>query len=167
MFMVKSLLVLALVTTQLLAGGGGALYLCISSDGSHWCVETDPASCTCCRQVEGQQDERSSTCCSRAAELCDQTRDEHGTRGVESPELAGQPCGCTHILISHQQQAPPDFRARSATDAERLVRQVDLAPCVLRLDRFPSASLDWVLRKDPPPIPAQSLTILSSVVLLC
>lgn len=165
--MIKSLLVLALVTSQLLAGGGGALYLCISSDGSHWCVETDPASCTCCRQTEVEQDDCSGTCCSRPAGLCDQTDDEHGTRGGESPELAGQPCGCTHILISHQPQAPSVFRAPSATDAERLLQQVAPPSQVLRHDRFVSDLADRALRKDPPPIPAQSLTILSSVVLLC
>lgn len=164
-FMVKSLLILALVTTQLLAGSGGSLYLCISNDGSHWCVDSDPASCTCCRQ-EAETDEHSGCCCSHVAGSCDGDRDEHRTPS-ESPELAGQPCGCTHILISHPQQSPTTVRASSTTDAERLALLVALLPHAPLHDQFVSDGPDLTFRLNSPPIPSQSLAILSSVVLRC
>lgn len=170
-FMVKSLLILALVTTQLLAGSGGSLYLCISNDGSHWCVDSDPASCTCCRQeaektAESGEGDDSGCCCSHVAGSCDGDRDEH-RKPSELPELAGQPCGCTHILISHPQQSPTAVRASSTTDAERLALLVALLPHALLHDQFVSDGPDPAFRLDSPPLPSQSLTILSSVVLRC
>jgi hypothetical protein len=42
------LLVLALVATQLQSWSGGALYLCLKSDGSLCCIDEGPDSCTCC-----------------------------------------------------------------------------------------------------------------------
>lgn len=164
-FMVKSLLILALVTTQLLAGSGGSLYLCISNDGSHWCVDSDPASCTCCRQ-EAETDEQSGCCCSHAGGSCDPSNDEDQIPDGESQELAGQSCGCTHILIS-QSQSPTTLQASSRTDAERLSLLVALLPHVLLCGPFVADELDPEFRHSSPPIPSQSLAILSSVVLRC
>jgi hypothetical protein len=46
--MVRWLLVLALVATQLQSWSGGALYLCLKTDGSFCCIDEGPDSCTCC-----------------------------------------------------------------------------------------------------------------------
>lgn len=160
--MLNSLLILALVTTQIASASGGSLYLCISEDRSHWCVETDPASCTCCRQ-QAATNELPGCCGSHADGAGDQSHGERATPHGESPELAGQPCGCTHILISHPRQSPPTLRPISRTDTQR----VALLVVVLLHDQFLGGGPDPAFRHKPPPAQRQSLTILSSVVLRC
>lgn len=159
--MAKSSLILMLVWTQLLAGSGGSVYLCISDDGSHWCVDSDPATCTCC-QHETEQDEGGECRCSRAG----MSRDENESPR-ESPTLAGQPCGCTHILISNPEQSPTTLRVSSRTNAERLSQLVALLHHILPHDQFVVDGPHPALRHNSPPIPSQSLAILSSVVLRC
>jgi hypothetical protein len=42
--MAKSLRMLTLMTTQLLSGSGGGVYLCLSNDGSFHCFDGGPDS---------------------------------------------------------------------------------------------------------------------------
>jgi len=70
-FMAKSLLILMLMTTQLLAGSGGSVYLCISNDGSYCCFDTGPESCMCCH--EEQEEIVHDPCCGGCQEDGNQT----------------------------------------------------------------------------------------------
>jgi hypothetical protein len=164
--MIKSLLVLMLAVTQLLAGSGGSLYVCISNDGSCWCVEIDPASCTCCRQ-ELETTEGSGCCCSHASGSCDPCNDVHGTPGGELLKFADQPCDCTFILISHPQQSAISLRVSSRTDGEHLFELPALVQHLFLHDQFVGDGPDLTLKYSPPPIPSQLLGVLSSVILRC
>src|SRR5215471_18342769 len=107
-FMVKSFLILALVTAQLGAVSGAPLYLCLAEDGS-LCIDGGPATCDCCKLAETEDD-----CCPG----------DHSHRHEADGSSAWQadPCGCTHVQISHTQApvTPGSVSAKSGAELAAL-----------------------------------------------
>lgn len=158
--MVKSLLILMLVATQLVSGSGGSVYLCVKSDGTYCCLDSGPASCNCC------QDELPETLadsdCGDAACQC------HDRDGVQqSVAIEDDGCGCTHIpLIVVVEQPARIVRTAMATDVERLALLVAWSPAFYFGDDVP---VSWPPNTggQPTGIPDFALTIISTVVIRC
>jgi hypothetical protein len=168
--MAKSLLILMLMTTQLLAGSGGSLYLCVSNDGSYCCIDTGPASCTCCHDHEKIPDV---ACCSdpacedeSAASSCEHHQDE-APQPRQIDLLVGDPCGCTHVPVMISSDQPTTVARSSITaEAERLSLQIAFlsAPCVGIEVAAPAPPLRW---SGPPAVADFALTVISTVVIRC
>lgn len=157
--MTKSLLMLALVTTQLLAGSGGSHYLCLSNDGTFCCVDAGPSSCTCC--LPKMDCAEPIVGCSHAGEPGNCQITTHSFSNVS----AGIPCGCTHIQISAQ-TTPFGFRASTTTDTGRYSQIEALMPYDFS-DPLAGDGPDSVYRRNSAQIPSPTLHILSNVLLRC
>ena len=164
--MVKQLLILALLIPQPFEAGG-ALYLCIGSDGSLRCVDSGPNSCTCCHQEKASAaDDRAGCCGSGAKKSCGAHCGEPATPDPLEHSLLGKCCDCTHILIS-QQQPVLVLRSSVSTDADRFTHVANL-PCSFLRDGvcgYPEPA--WRQGLSPIPIPTQWPKLLSSVALRC
>jgi len=161
--MAKSLLILMLVATQLLAGSGGSLYLCISGDGSFCCLDSGPGSCTCCHE----QDDDPPACASDCDEVTCRCHDRRETPADPTVEIANEGCGCIHIpLIVSAAQPTRVVRARTPTDAERLRQLMASLPSIdvahTAIVASPPAS--W---GGPPAVPQFALTVVSTAVIRC
>lgn len=170
-FMAKSLLILMLMTTQLLAGSGGSVYLCISNDGEYCCLDTGPESCTCCE--EHQHKAAHETCCSEAGCSGKNAEPECDHRNGSSPP-SDQPlvvlddgCGCTHFPVAvSAAQATSAARSTFTVDIERLVLFVAWLPT--RFSGADAAVFSPQFRwRRPPTVPNFALTVMSTVVIRC
>ena len=159
--MLKSLLILALITMQILAGLGGSFYLCISNDGSHWCVEADPTTCTCCHQHDAGGADCQAGCAH--ATTTEESRPEgsgHATLASTDPE-----CGCTHILIGVEQ---PSRQVSSAPlDSLWPGKAFALTDSALEQELAIGTRLTTSFTPDAGPLPSSPLAFLSSVMLRC
>lgn len=161
--MAKSLLVLMLVTTQLLAGSGDSVYLCIGNDGSYSihseCDSCTPSQITCgigchsCNNASPGQKERL----------------HPGERSVsptgDPPVLAGL-CDCTHLPIVMASDLPTMVTRNSITvDLECLSFLFTQAPTI-NVARRSALQLTfcWL---DTSTIPDFTLTVVSTVVIRC
>lgn len=164
--MAKSLLILMLVATQLLAGSGGSLYLCISGDGSYCCLDSGPGSCTCCHE----QDDDPQACASDCHEVTCSCHDRHETPAEPTVEIAKEGCGCIHIpLIVSAEQPTRVVRTATTTDAERLTQLIASPPSldIGRAISVASPSASW---GGPPAVPQFALialTVVSTIVIRC
>jgi len=157
-----------LMTTQLLAGSGGPVYLCISNDGSYCCIDTGPASCTCCH---GQEAIQHDACCGEpgceaVSESCCEPHDEDPSQSDGHGLAAVDPCGCTHIPVMVSSDQPITARSSTTTDVERLSLLVAL-PLALGSGleiAAPSPHIHW---SGPPAVPDFALIVISTVVIRC
>jgi hypothetical protein len=94
--MVKTLLSLLLVVTQVVPWTASPLFLCVGSDGSV-CLDGGPAACACCRDREHEED----ACCAGSA---DNARHEHRLPAQSDDRCAASisddDCDCAHVLLS-------------------------------------------------------------------
>ncbi|GIX05064.1 MAG: hypothetical protein KatS3mg114_0933 [Planctomycetaceae bacterium] len=163
--MAKSLLILMLAATQLLAGSGGSLYLCISNDGSYCCFDSGPESCTCCI---GHDEEHAACVASERDGCACQCHDRDGKQQAEpSVAIADDGCGCIHIpLIVSAEQPTTATRPAATLSAERIALSIaSLAsiPC----SHTSSVSSPPPFWSGPPAVPEYALTIVSTVVIRC
>lgn len=130
--MSKSLLILMLMTTQLLAGGGVSGYICISSNGSFG-FHFGSSSCTSC-QVACEVDGKSRGDCN-AQQSCGTSCSKHridrfhkvtiGTLGV------AKSCDCTHIPVIIESEQPTRVaRNLTTADYKQLASLVALLPTI-------------------------------------
>jgi len=106
--MIRCLLILALASSQLLLMGHGGVYVCMGGDGV-FCLETDPETCTCCKEGRHEDADHDSTACS-----CSCTNKEASSRTVKSVPATScdtfvtneDACGCLHLMIANLQSAP-------------------------------------------------------------
>jgi hypothetical protein len=162
--MARSLLILMLMTTQLLAGSGASVYLCIGSGGSY-CLDAGPDSCTCCHEEHGNtgdgcKHEHGDSACNHHDQ--DPQPIQLGTDGLTAVDQ----CGCTHIPVMLSSDLPTSTARTSVTlDVERLASLVAL-PLECRVN-------EWLVdqpafhRSDPPPVATFTLTVVSTVVIRC
>lgn len=176
--MTKSLLVLFLMATQLLAGGGGSLYVCISHDGSFCCIDSGPETCECCSNHEAVQHD---SCCHARHEhpdvsgddRCQHDGDQHdGGPCAESRMLASPAaphddvCGCTHIplMMTSVRQSP--LARISMPNGERFE-----CPTALRSFSQCASSIDALLlcgRWNGRPVGYDyALTVIATTVIRC
>lgn len=161
--MIKSFLLLMLVTTQLLLGSGASIHLCLNGDGQICCLDGGAGACDCREEdaVHNHQppsDACESACCGvqPQAPPCD----NHSS----AVELG---CDCTHVPIALSREEPA-IAERTQLARDFLV--VDVADvCSIAF-----ASLPNDLFATPPPavadqlaIPSQALRIISTVVIRC
>ncbi|WP_437186511.1 hypothetical protein SH668x_003665 [Planctomicrobium sp. SH668] len=169
--MAKSLLILMLMTTQLLAGSGGSVYLCISNDGEYCCLDTGPRSCTCCQ--EHQQEAAHETCCSDAgctegiAEPSCGHHDETSPCPEQNRVVKDDACGCTHIPVAASAGHPTTVTRPTVTvDSERLALLVAWLPTWLS-GTDAASFLPHFRWTGPPAVPDFTLTVISTVVIRC
>ncbi len=165
--MSKSLLILMLVTTQLLTGGGVSGYICISSNGSFG-FHFGSSSCTSCQvacEAHGKSCDDSN-----AQQSCNSSCGKHrieqlnkvtiGTLGV------AKSCDCTHIPVTIESEQPTRV-ARNLTTADYkfLASLVALLPtignCCQAISQTPFRSIGTSVAPD------FSLTVISTVVIRC
>lgn len=167
--MAKSLLILMLMATQLLAGTCGLLHLCISDDGTYCCIDAGPESCTCCQKHSEAVPE---ACCDEHAvdavsETCCEHCEEESTEPDTQTSVAGDPCGCTHIpLMVSSSQPTTIVRSTISESVERYTLLVAWLPSLVGSDAVdgPSPHLRWF---GPPVVPDFALTVISTVVIRC
>lgn len=106
--MIRCLLILALASSQLLLTGHGGMYVCMGSDGA-FCLETDPETCTCCKDGRHDEADHDTNACS-----CSCKKREVGLYALEGTSPAScetivtneDDCGCLHLVITSVQSAP-------------------------------------------------------------
>lgn len=166
--MAKSLLILMLMTTQLLAGSGGSVYVCISNDGSYCCFDAGPESCMCCQDERETVHESRCGGCEEDGNKAPCGRHEEGQPTCPDDDIlvAGDPCGCTHIPVVMPSDQPTNVaRSSNSVDGERLISLIALLP-TLAFDHHAVAHLPLRLA-DPPAVPNFALTVVSTVVIRC
>lgn len=165
--MISRLLTLALMASQLVMGGGVSVYLCISRDGSHWCLESNPAGCTGC-QPEADVDHLAE--CAHHSEQPGCHSHESSERDDSCPTTAdSESCDCTHLLITVARVNTPAVLSHQTTDAGRLCQFPFSELAVAALDRsLPQGCTPAPLGSQTPMISTSAaLATLSSVVLRC
>ena len=165
--MAKSLLILMLVTTHLLAGNGNSFYLCIGNDGSYSIhAESDTHTS---RKVAPKVDCHS--CCdSSLKEQCSAPGGKRPVNGLmpladDCPTFS-ESCGCTHIpIVMASDQPTRSGRNSIAMDFEQLHSLVVRAPSidVARQSLFRISLHSY----DSSMIPDLILTVISTVVICC
>lgn len=176
--MVKSFLILMLITTQLLAGSGGSVYLCIRNDGSFCCLDQGPTTCTCCDDQETDFDnphalatEKPSGCgcdCGTAESTreCDNNDFTEPARELV-PLVSDDPCGCTHILLSYDQPSARVARMSDAPDGNQFYQYTADLDAVSVIDGVNGFRHSPARRFWPPTSPSQALMTLSWVLIQC
>lgn len=165
-----------LATAQLLAGSGVSVYACIRNDGSFCCLDLGPETCTCCAdEASGGSDQAKKVteeptgceCCrsSEASPNCD----EHSIPQSELNTSVGleAPCGCTHILLSHDQTAIRAVRTTTAGDLSQSVPAFAVLPQFAQHDSGDHAGRSLSRRFTPPGRRSHALTVLSLVLIQC
>ena len=172
-FMAKSLLILAVLTTQLLGGSSGSVYLCISRDGS-FRIDTGPVSCVC-SHYEEEHHPHFDRCCSKSTKPCGDQPGALAAVGEVKPALpdlhgpsllAGGDCVCTHIPLLIE-QSPAVTRVCATRDVERLAPLVVFPQVTVadqKLVAVSSAVTGWRVRVAARPT---ALTVVSTVVFRC
>lgn len=164
--MARLLLILMLVTTQLLSGSGGSVYLCVRNDGTCCCIDSGPASCTCCDK-EDQHEGYADGCCVHEAGSCDgRHHDNQMPESDQSPLLAGDPFGCTHLLISSELPTCVS-RISAANDFQRIAQLAALVPSLTIWNEFDASSLANARPDRPPSFHDFILIVVSTVVIRC
>lgn len=162
--MVRSLLLLTLVLTQLLAGSGASVYLCIDEDGL-CCVDGGAESCTCCQQIQAEatdacgRDHGDSQCCRH--------EESQPSDSNEGGSVTNDACDCTHLPLTMPSDQPASpARKLNASDAGRLLALTALVP----------SSLDFVLSFDGPQVseslgalavPDFTLLMVTAIIIRC
>lgn len=157
-----------LVTTQLLAGSGGSVYLCISDNGSFCCIDAGPSTCTCgvkqnATPTELDEEACDCSCSCHNSDPCDECDDGPMTRLSSS----GDPSGCTHLLLSHNQAPASVARTSSATVIDRLLHIAAHTSGMTAMYRSVDCQDSPHARFRPPAVTSQAITVLSWVLIQC
>ncbi|MES2788481.1 MAG: hypothetical protein V4719_02595 [Planctomycetota bacterium] len=172
--MFKSFLILMLTATQLLAGSGGSVYLCIKDDGSFCCLDTGAMACRRCEEAIPAAVEPQSSGCSCCSETAAPklptakllTEDDTSTSS-ELTLASPDPCGCTHVLIAQDQAQARANRISAQADVQQLVQMTAQLPASVALDGVDGSrnTSGWQYR--PPTVESQALTVRLSVQIRC
>ena len=166
MNMVKSLLILVLVSTQLLARDGIVAYLCVSNDGAYSihfgaevcppCDEVNKSDSSSCEQTADKDKCNSHQCSSHGSGRSAQ----HSTSSIVSHDA----CDCTHLPVGLALHQPRGlYRYSAMGDAQRVLGLViSLPPRSLTLNSERQLSC---LLSGNKAIESLTLTVLSTVVI--
>lgn len=168
--MIKSFLILMLTTTQLLAGSGGSVYLCIKDDGSFCCVDAGAKACRCCEEeipVAAEPPPAGCGCCRETAAPKGPTGDDASSSSFKFILTSNDPCGCTHVLIVQDQAYAKVNRISTRSDVQQLVQMAAHLPGLAALDGLNAlrTAAGWQYR--PPTVEPQALTVRLSVQIRC
>lgn len=176
--MAKSFLILMLMTTQLLAASGGSVYVCIRNDGTLCCLDRGPSDCDCCEEekvesatfqkVEIPEGRGGCGCgCSNSDLSCELDDSLQPEQFSELTAVSDDPCGCTHLLISHDQGSVCPANATPVFDASRLIQCLFEAPAHFNNDVASNLRNAAFQQFKPPPISSQAIIVLSWVLIQC
>jgi hypothetical protein len=186
--MVKSFLILMLMTIQLLVGNGGSVSVCIKGDGSFCCFKRGPSDCTHCDipEVEIAQVPKPEVpkpevpkpevpteppgchcCCNEVETPCPSDAVPESEQFVQSMVNSVDPCGCTQIVLTQDHSLTSVARTFPAADANRMVLAAFDVPAVFGSDAAIAASQTAFQRFKPPPVSSQTITVLSWVLIQC
>jgi len=162
--MIRSLLILMLIATQLLTGSRVSAYLCVSNDGL--CrIDSGSASCTSCRDAcnATRQSSELFAACRDEVQQCTSHR-EAASRGVQNQITKS--CGCFHvpILVASEQPAH-SLQGRAVVDVE--LQLSTIAPAVVSPTGCASVLQSRVTSSDTSAAVAYSLIVVSTVVMRC
>jgi len=165
--MAKSLLILLLLTTQLLAGSRGAVYVCLDSDGSICCLDSGPESCACCKVEEPRCAQSDGECSHHSAAEAEPRKGSLVTIAEDQATCVSGPCECSHVLIAAAVNSAACSTASCET--ERLARLLDSIQIVAESSSFdipatPILPANWGV---PEPLPSPTLSMIATVVLRC
>ncbi len=137
MNMLKSLLILILASTQLLARDGVSVYLCVSSDWVY-SVHFGSDECPPCGgqkpndEVSGEHPSHGEECASQG---CGTNPVDRAASHVSSPSVSLDSCGCTHFPFVVEVAQPRGlYRSSAVSDAHRILA-LAVAP--------PSGMIEW------------------------
>jgi len=155
--MAKPFIILMLLTTQVLFGIGGSVYLCIG-DGVY-CFGTDPDACsycpaTACSSVAGDSESDAPCCC------CGRSHER------EPQQVTGTACACEHILISSKHSLA-SARPMSMIDGELLLGVLAWLPALSLPIPEAVRTGGGMLVPDQPECVHPRLAALSTVVIRC
>jgi len=165
--MAKSLLILMLVTTQLLAGSGDSVYLCIGNDGSYSihaeCDSCTPSQVTCETGCHSCND---SSLGQQGRSPCGNHPGDRAVSQIGDPLVMAGACDCTHIpLVMASDQPTRTTRNSIAVDFEWLSSLLAQAPTI---DIAYQSVLQLTFRcYDTSTVPDFTLTVVSTVVIRC
>ena len=167
-------LVLTLAVTQLLAGSGRAVYLCVSSDGMVCCVDSGPGFCRCCQHGDdttpqgGEAGAESPAGCS--ATCCDHQHNESLDVAADEtapPALSGGPCSCDHELISPGQAARV-LRSSAGGKFSLALQWTSATPAITDgIAPLGNQAHRRSASDGPPWLPDARLAMLSTIVIRC
>lgn len=145
--MLKHLLFFALLTTQLLAGSGDAVYLCLTPDGDFCCINSELEPCRCPKH--------------RATVEC--CENEDCLPSVDDESQIGDSDRCTKILLVSASSMTP---AGTVGNCPPMQAQSDLA--MMSLVETPAILPEFRARRDGSSISPQSIrSALSTIMLRC
>lgn len=163
----KQLFILMLMTMQLLSGGGGSVYLCISNDGL-CSIEMGPDSCMSCEVscATGCNTNRADSPVQNGRMPCSIPECDGLFHEISESLTTTGSCGCTHIPITMSSDQPKrNARTSIAVDFERFTLRVAhvLKSGLVCLPAIPSSEH----RRNTLAIPNLTLTVVSAVNIRC
>lgn len=112
--LVRTILILMMLTSQIIAGMGGSVYLCISSQGIN--LDAGPSACTSCDSVDDHKTpERHPTCLKsdhHSSCGCGETPFSHGL--ANDVASIDDSCDCLHILVTESSNVPATVTSSTA-----------------------------------------------------
>ena len=164
--MIKSFLILMLATTQLLAGSGGSVYLCIKNDGSFCCLDAGAETCRCCVEELPVVEEKPSgcACCSEPAPPSEEPVQ---SSSIEPTLTSIDSCGCTHVLMAQDQAHAKANRMSARSDVQQFVAMAADLPGLIAIESLYAlhTAPGWQYR--PPTVESLALTVRSAVQIRC
>lgn len=162
------LLIQLLIATQLLAGSGQTVYLCVSLDGTYCCVDDGPNACHCTAEVVVPATTGFS-CCTSHVVCCPPTITDKLCLDSQSAAdaLGAQSHGCTHIPLELSSTDPATLSRLDADQhGQPLLAIAVYSPPVWDLPVLPSPPRVGRGQTDPP-LPSYSVAVVSTVVFRC
>lgn len=163
--MTRWLLLVMLLTTQLLTGRGGSVYLCIDRDGV-WHIDGGPGTCACHRQKDssGLEAQGHDDLVGNHRNHRDVATSTGSDRGILTSD---EPCGCLHIPVMLSSDQPMNgVRTLNKAEVERL--DASFANHLLSPGfASPSARAPSRYCSDRPAIPDFSLIVASTTIFRC
>lgn len=136
--MLEVALIFAVACTQLVAGSGGDVYLCLTHDGRFCCIEFNPAACSTERPTRAEQPrpnkaDKDCRCCGKHKQKQDRRVEASGRASLHV--VSARDAGCKRELIASNHSAvAPKFSKPGQLDRPfaALVGSVSGIDCCIR-----------------------------------
>ena len=158
-----------LVATQLLAGGGVAVQLCVSGDGSYCCLDGGPGDCDCCREFGGDSKKTEAAPAEGCGSECCGHHEPVKPRKADPLEaFADAACRCTHVplVLSTDEQAIATRSHAALSDPSADVLAVWVPTTLVYTSSVVSSPppLRWSQRST---VPDYAVVVIATTVLRC
>lgn len=164
--LVRTILILMTLTSQIIAGMGGSVYLCISSQGIN--IDAGPTACTSCDSTEDHKTpERHSTCVKGEHHSSCGCGETPGSRSLANDVASlDDSCDCLHILVTESSNVPATVTGSTAEIEFRVMISdaTILSQSLLDCCRFEQ---NVAISPRHQVIYDSSLSILSNIIIRC